>query len=135
MKKILYIILQCTWGILQTVLGAIVFLVCIKEKHYTFQGSVVTEWNLKSGVSLGLFIFTDKRGILLEHEYSHTFQSLILGPLYLPFISLPSLLWAGLPCFKKLRHDKKLHYNSFFTEKWAEAIRSEIFRNNQNKAR
>ena len=127
MKKIFYITLQCTWGILQTAIGAIVFIIFIKGKHSIFKGSVVTSWNLNSGVSLGLFIFTDKNGMLLEHEYSHTMQSLLLGPLYIPVISLPSLLWAGLPYSRKLRKNKKLPYNSFYTEKWAEAIRSKIF--------
>ena len=129
MKKIIYIVLQCTWGFFQTLIGAVLFLIFIKEKHSYFKGSVVTAWKLSSGISLGLFIFTDRDSILLEHEYSHTLQSLLLGPLYIPVISLPSLLWAGLPCFRNLRKNKKISYNSFFTEKWAEHIRARIFRN------
>ena len=128
MKKVIFITLQCTWGVCQTIVGAIVFLIFIKEKHCLFKGSIATKWSLDSGVSLGLFIFTDKDGNLLEHEYSHTVQSLLLGPLYLPIIVLPSLLWAGLPPLRRLRKRKKIHYNSFFTEKWAEHIRSEIFK-------
>ncbi|MBQ8780595.1 MAG: hypothetical protein IJZ72_02815 [Oscillospiraceae bacterium] len=127
MRKVLYAAAQCTWGIFQTIAGAIVFLIFIREKHHFYHGCIVTPWKLSTGVSLGLFIFTDPDGKLLEHEYSHTLQSLLLGPLYLPVISLPSLLWAGLPCFVKMRKSKHISYNSFFTEKWAEHIRSRLF--------
>lgn len=128
MKRILFILLQCTWGILQTIAGAIVFIIFRQCRHYSFGGAVATAWTLDTGVSLGLFIFTDAEGRLLEHEYSHTIQSLILGPLYLPVIVVPSLLWAGLPSLRKMRRERHIHYNSFFTEKWAEKIRSRLFK-------
>ena len=56
---------------------------------------------------------------LLVHEYGHTIQSLILGPLYLVIIGIPSTLWGFLPHFNKKRHEEKISYFSFFTEKWA----------------
>lgn len=33
---------------------------------------------------------------LLVHEYGHTIQSMILGPLYLIVIGIPSTLWGFL---------------------------------------
>ncbi len=89
MKKILYVIIQCTWGIIQTSLGFIVFLINIKNKHYFYHGAIITERNVPSSVSLGMFVFTttnpmkDKRTKdripdeelskrLLVHEYGHT---------------------------------------------------------------
>ena len=33
MKDILYILVQCTWGLPQTLLGFILFLINIKSKH------------------------------------------------------------------------------------------------------
>lgn len=58
MRILLYIIIQCTWGIAQTLLGFIVFLINIKNKHYFYNGAIITERNVPSSVSLGIFVFT-----------------------------------------------------------------------------
>ena len=57
MKIALYRIWQCTWGVLQTFLGLIMFVKYFKSKHYTYHGAVITEWNANASVSLGLFVF------------------------------------------------------------------------------
>lgn len=116
---ILYIIAQCTWGILQTTAGFILFLLLGKRKRFFHRGAVVTEW--KYSVSLGMFVFIGaKNNELLRHEYSHTIQSLILGPLYLFIIGIPSFIWAAF--FKKYRKLNNIKYRSFYTEKWADSI-------------
>lgn len=139
MKAVIYCIWQCTWGILQSASGLLIFLLHIRNKHYFYHGSVVTEWKNKSSVSLGMFVFvTDAPGFskelkheytegelsqrLLVHEYGHTIQSLILGPAYLIIIGIPSALWAALPYFKNKRKKERLAYTSFFTEKWADHL-------------
>lgn len=75
-------------------------------------------------VSLGMyiFIFSDYRDTrkIIMHEYGHSIQSKILGPLYLLVIGLPSIIWAGL--FEKYRNKHKISYYSFFTEKWANKL-------------
>jgi hypothetical protein len=76
---------------------------------------------------LGLFIFTPieagKRGDrLIVHEYGHTFQSLIFGPLYILVIGIPSLSWARLGRYKKLRASSGLSYSHYWTEKWADRL-------------
>ena len=138
MKTFLYIIWQCTWGILQTLLGVAHFLIYIKCKHYFYHGAIVTEWNNRSSVSLGLFVFVtaepyfyerlkdeysmeelSKR--LLVHEYGHTIQSLLLGPLYLIVIGIPSTLWGFLPYYSNKRKIESLSYFSCYTESWANA--------------
>lgn len=142
MKVILYIVIQCTWGIVQTLLGFMVFLVNIKNKHYFYHGAIVTERNMPSSVSLGMFVFTttnpmkDKRienkipdeelsQRLLVHEYGHTIQSLILGPLYLIVMGIPSTLWGFLPYYQKKRNNG-VSYFSFFTEKWANFLGEKV---------
>ena len=139
MRTLLYIIGQCTWGILQTLLGFAFFLVHIGEKHYFYHGAVVTGWSYPNSASLGLFLFiSDPRksgkkqkgssslselpGRILVHEYGHTVQSLLLGPLYLPLMALPSALWCSLPTCKKRREREKISYYSFFPEKWADCL-------------
>ena len=56
---------------------------------------------------------------LLVHEYGHTIQSLIFGPLYLIVMGIPSTLWGFLPFCSNKRKEKRISYFSFFTEKWA----------------
>ena len=45
MKQILYRFWQCTWGIFQTILGFILFLKYFKNKHFSYHGAIITEWN------------------------------------------------------------------------------------------
>ena len=124
MKKALFIFLQCTWGILQTLLGAII---CLKNwncPHQIYRGVIDTKWNTRGGMSLGLFIFTPKEESeyaekVRVHEYGHCFQSLLLGPLYLILVGLPSIIWANLPYFRKLRKEKGVPYVALYCESWA----------------
>lgn len=139
MGAILYGLWQCSWGILQTLLGLIVFLLHAGDKHYCYHGAIVTEWQGKSSVSLGLFVFVTAEPYffgklqdsytlpelsrrLLVHEYGHTIQSLLLGPAYLLAIGIPSTLWGFLPSTNRLRREKQVSYFSFFTERWANAL-------------
>ena len=122
-KRIVFIILQCTWGILPTLVG---LFFCIKLKDYphkTYRGCIDTRWNIRSGLSLGLFIFTPNDEIedaekIRVHEYGHCIQSIVLGPLF-AIIGIISLVWGRHPYFAKLREEKKLPYTSCFVESWA----------------
>ena len=122
---ILYILAQCTWGFLQSTAGFITFLINIREKHFIYHGAVVTEWKLRSSVSLGMFIFVTKhpgdelKRRITVHEYGHTIQSLILGPMYLLVIGAPSLFWAGIPAFSRMRRRRHMSYYRFYPERWA----------------
>jgi hypothetical protein len=123
MRKFLFVFLQCTWGILQTLLGAIFFLNVRHYPHTTYRGCIDTKWNSRSGLSLGLFIFTPRDDLLDSdkirvHEYGHCVQSLVLGPLYL-LIGIVSLVWARNGFFIRLRREKKIPYTSCFVEAWA----------------
>lgn len=134
MKSIIYKTLQCTWGFMQTLLGFIVFLKHTQNKHFWYHGALITIWKSKTSVSLGLFVFVTAEPFfaskyegqipievlsnrLLVHEYGHTIQSLVLGPLYLLVIGIPSVLWGFLGGRK--RRDEQIPYCAFFTEKWA----------------
>lgn len=137
MKRILYTLWQCTWGILQTFLGLILFVRHIKSRHFVYHGAIITEWNTKTSISLGLFVFVTANPFfaekfegqlntdecskrLLVHEYGHTIQSLILGPLYLIVIGIPSTLWGFFGA--KKRKNEQVAYGSFFTEGWANRL-------------
>ena len=118
----LYVLGQCSWGLVQTLLGALVCLACPGCRHSVRLGAVVTWWRGRRGLSLGLFIFLPEGAgdRLLAHEYGHTLQSLLLGPLYLAVIGLPSLIWAGLPALERRRARRGTSYYAFYTERWAD---------------
>lgn len=136
MWVLLYLLAQCTWGLLQTAAGAAVFLRYRKCPHSLYHGAVVTVYPLYYSLSLGPFIFLtdkpprDRSGQvsleeiprrLLVHEYGHTVHSLLLGPLYLPVVGLPSALWAHLPRCQRIWRGN-ISYFSFWTEKTANSL-------------
>lgn len=123
--RIVALIVSLSWGLLQTMVGAILTLAlwprCTRAR---FRTAIVTVWPLASGLSLGMFIFVPRgcQRTLVLHEYGHTLQSLMLGPLYLPLIVLPSLMWAGIPAFGRLRRRRSYSYYRFYTERWANLL-------------
>lgn len=75
---LLFILIQCTWGLGQTLLGLAFFCVYRRSPHAFYRGCVHTEWKGDGGISLGLFIFTPESGgntdwnnRLTVHEYGH----------------------------------------------------------------
>ena len=125
MKRILYGILQITWGFPQTFFGFAVFLWFRKGIHYRYHGAVVTEWNKRTGLSLGMFVFIPEGNTgktFLVHEYGHTVQSLLLGPFYLLFVGIPSVVWCNFSLCDSYRRKKKCSYGSLYTECWANRL-------------
>ena len=143
--EFLYIIWQCTWGVLQTLLGLVLLLFNVKKKKYFYKGAIVVLWDNQSSLSLGMFVFITKKPYfyeklkndfteeelfsrLLVHEYGHTIQSLILGPLYLLIMGIPSTIWGFLPYYNKKRQRENISYFAFFTEKWANRLGEKVLK-------
>ena len=131
MKKTLCFLCQCSWGAAQTLLGAVFWLLfCPGKRPVFWRGALVLCWKQRAGASLGLFLFLpeglDGPGCpalfraMRVHEYGHFLQSMLLGPLYLPLIALPSALWCFLPACVRLRERRKMSYYDFFPERWAD---------------
>lgn len=121
---LIFYLLQWTWGIVQNVLGFLIFAFLYlknrKRKIFMYKGAIVTMWKQRSSASIGMFIFlgiADKK--VLVHEYGHCIQSMILGPLYLPLIGIPSFIWCNAPHLRRQRKKGTYRYSSFYTEKWA----------------
>jgi hypothetical protein len=55
----------------------------------------------------------------IQHELGHSIQSLILGPLYLIVIGLPSWIWFT---WYNNGKDKRVSYYWFYTEAWANKL-------------
>ena len=137
MKRFIYTFLQLTWGLLQSIAGFVVFLLNYDCPHHDFHGAICTKWKKRSSMSLGLFIFVtddplahykNRQGELsydefyeriAVHEYGHTIQSLIFGPLYLLLVGVPSYTWANHPKLRKKRREEKISYYSVYPEKQA----------------
>ena len=128
LKKHAYTVAQWTWGVPQTLIGAALYVAHRRDDHFEYRGAKATAWNKDTGVSLGKYIFVPRRAsgsagkILLEHEYGHTLQSLILGPFYLLVVGAPSMIWNRLPYFRsKRRRTGKSYYSAPF-EKTANTL-------------
>lgn len=126
MRKALFILLQCTWGLAQTLIGLGFFLANRKRPHRMYRGCIDTQWQHNGGLSLGLFIFTPpdsqtNAGLIRVHEYGHAIQSLLLGPLML-FVGIISVSWGNMACFARLRQTRHLPYTACFVEAWASRL-------------
>ena len=128
---------QLTWGLPQTLVGAVLCLAQGRAPRHLFHAACATEWRAKAGLSLGGFVFVPRadqgegdayelpdspKRRLLVHEYGHCVQSLILGPFYLPLVVLPSLLWAGMPAAKRYRAQHAVSYYDRYPESWANSL-------------
>ena len=142
-NHILYTALQFTWGLPQNLAGLFLFLVLTainpRRKRLCFHCSVVSHWRFRSSMALGMFIFFGhwRNGEahaqrILVHEYGHTIQSLILGPLFLPVVGFPSSIWAHFPLFQKWRREGRYDYFDFFCEKWADDAGARIVNRSAN---
>ena len=128
MKTVLFRLWQWTWGFPQTLLGAVLYLIYRKCPHELYHGAVVTHWPMGGSLGVGMFLFLGKhtdptvRPRVLVHEYGHAVQSLILGPLFLPIMGIPSFLWCNLKSCKKARKKKGISYYSFYPESTANRL-------------
>ena len=129
-----YILLQCSWGFLQTLGGLMLFLRYLHKPHSFYNGSIKTHWDSPGGISLGLFIFVpavdalspEHLSRITVHEYGHTYQSLLLGPLYLFVIGIPSIVWASTKRYQNLRKQYGVPYSFYWTESWADALGEKV---------
>lgn len=77
---------------------------------------------MKAGgaVTLGQYVFISQtyqdQSVTIKHECGHVKQSLILGPLYLIVIGIPSILHAALNNYIGCCKKNKEGYYHFYTE-------------------
>ena len=99
-----------------------------KSKVSYYHGAVVISRKPGLGsMGLGMFIFFGHEGSpeadeVIVHEWGHTVQSVILGPLFIPVIGIPSVVWAFTPAFVKRRKEKGIKYTDLYCEKWASGM-------------
>lgn len=107
-KNILFYMLSFTWGIITSVIGIlmILFLIPFGYLPKRFNNRIYTplkgSWG---GFEMGPFFFTDAAPSLCikQHEAGHGIQNIILGPLMLPLVSIPSCIRYWLREMKTLK--------------------------------
>ena len=111
------------WQLPQNLLG-LLLLAFYKGNDKDDKGLVIVRRSLKmqGGISLGRYIIVNQfaRDKTIYHEIGHCKQSMMLGPLYLFVIGIPSLVWAGL--YGWIVKPSVNGYYRFFTEKWADKL-------------
>jgi hypothetical protein len=122
-------ILLYIWQLPQNLLGLIMLLFMkphiSKEKYKGI--TVVVSKKMRGGISLGNYIilsesYGDKttRQDVWDHEWGHTRDSRLFGPLYLIIIGLPSLIWAWM--YGRFVPYTYNGYYKFYTEKRADRL-------------
>lgn len=114
------------WQFPQHILGFLMSRKAVRMHVYNDVMVYYTRNVFNCGVSLGNYILldADKYARLdlttIKHEYGHSLQSRMLGPLYLLAVGLPSALCNNVYAriFKK---DSVWYYNRY-PEKWADKL-------------
>lgn len=105
------------WEFPQLLLGITLTLVYRAKLVHKIPNAWVFKVNGFSGISLSRLILIRNMGSkTIKHEYGHSIQSRILGPLYLIVIGLPSIIHNLV--------SRKTHcnYSHFYTERWADKL-------------
>lgn len=133
MIKFLHFLIQFTWALPQNLFGFILTRKYRNGKKENFFTSKIYYHNEKwGGISLGMFIVINGKkdedwiNTTKVHEYGHTIQSLILGPLYLFVIGIPSMIWCNAKKYNAMRKEKGVSYFDFYPEKWANYLGEKI---------
>lgn len=117
--------LKSLWQLPQVMI-AFIYYIYLEQRgeilcSYLLQGAIViVRKSYYGSMTLGNFIFLSSRASdrIIKHEWGHARQSLILGPLYLLVVGLPSIIWAAF--HKSIAPDKP--YDWFYTESWANRL-------------
>lgn len=116
-------LLQFIWELPQNIVGLIMLPFMKQSEIIEYGGRKIRICpNIISGISLGSFIY-ERLNIYnrVMHEYGHSKQSKLLGPLYLLIIGIPSIIWNTL-IYGKLVERTPNGYYKFYTERWADKL-------------
>lgn len=131
--------LRIFWELPQNLMGVLLLL------WLKFTGGILTikfrynRFVIKTcsiGVSLGFFVFyPQSQGFPSNeeqnrrHEIGHGFQSMLLGPLYLLIVGIPSLSRNLYDRYHYMKHKRSWkNYYSGFPENWADKLGGVRFR-------
>lgn len=124
------------WELPQNVLGAALYQVCrltgkVRGTDHA-RGRFFVEVDSEIAVSLGWFVFWSgeqtTRWFRIDHavrahEFGHTFQSRMLGPLYLPLVGVPSVMRnVYAVAYREITGRRWQGYFDGYPEDWADRL-------------
>ncbi len=118
------------WQLPQHLLGLAMIAIIKPESKTTYKSATIYMMDKNNfGISLGDIIILNKRWSssspdLIPHEYGHTIQSHMFGPLYLLVIGLPSIT-QNIICMMLKRMGKPKMWENYykrFPENWADKL-------------
>lgn len=123
-QKILYYVLNLTWGLPMTLIGLAASVALIATGRMPIRNAgcwrfiVGDNWG---GVSLGLCTITDSTPNYhtIAHEYGHSLQNALWGPLFIFVIAIPSVFRYWLYRWQVKHHKKPLIYEGIWFESQA----------------
>lgn len=134
LKIFAFYFLSFTWGVIMSLIGAIVALVLLamgyqpKRFHYLIYFEVGNGWG---GVSLGCFFFVQNGASVstLRHESGHALQNVMLG-VFMPFvIAIPSVVRCAYRRYMQHKGQgyRLSPYESVWFESWASYLGKKYF--------
>jgi hypothetical protein len=133
-------LLLLVWELPQNLVGLLAFAIIKSNEQIIYLEKEKYRYFIetpKTGVSLGSFIFWTKAGNRFPqlvndcrmHEYGHSRQSKILGPLYLIIVGIPSLSRVFYRKWYRKKHGHPWeNYFNAFPENWADKLGGVTFR-------
>lgn len=119
------------WEVIQNTIGLIEVRTHKLTPSHKFKGCQIYYITHDDSHCTGKYIFINKYAdehIILRHEYGHRIQSMILGPLYMLVVFIPSFLHYLYFSHKMLllavsmKETKWNEYYDFYTERWADKL-------------
>lgn len=129
--KILYYVLNYTWGIITSLLGCLIslILICINKKPEKWENiwyfKICKSWG---GMEMGTMFIRDTTSSesVNKHEYGHTFQNAILGPLFIFLVAIPSAIRYWYQEIRSKKGLKNTEYDLIWFEGSATYIGNEV---------
>lgn len=130
--NLILLIMRCIWELPQNIIGIIIWL---GIRHKITRVEIIHKrlfFNTHNfGISLGSFVFWSNSNNAIVpiahdnkvHEYGHTIQSLIFGPLYLILVGVPSIsriVYSFI--YYGLNKTKWANYYKGYPENWADKL-------------
>ena len=140
----LYYLLACTWGIIMTFLGLLIsgvlgiaslFTKKIKFEKYHWIYGIKVGPDYWGGLEMGLMFLRDHKSddrYINCHEFGHTIQNCILGPLFPFVVGIPSAVRYWIQEFRRRKEKLNPPYDGFWAEDAATQC-GQYFIDNLNK--
>lgn len=131
---VLYYFLNFTWGLLGTLVGYLLLLILLPFGNVrSFNGALYLEFKSYKpwGFSVGTVFFVGKQekrnpfksGTIIRHEYGHTVQNAMFGPLMIFLVMIPSFVryW-----YRRFLYSIKKQPKRTYDDVWFEGTATQI---------